>query len=159
MIHMKDIPGTKHIYRKRYDFSIDRRENDKNVHYISVKSLIEALMIRDLLVANNWDRMVIPKHETHTNEKYIYPVKGGYFIGRNVNGNDEYHGFFKTLEEAIHERDLLIKYNWDYDLLVEHDETFENGVQWLNGRKSTQNQIYTPPKGRIDYDMELIYSE
>lgn len=147
----------KHIYRKQYDWSIDRRINNKMIHYYCCKSLIECLMVRDLLIANNWDVTLIPVKETKSNEKYIYPSSnGGYWIAKRVGDKQEYFDYCNTLEQAIHERDLLIKYDWDISLVCENTEEYqEEGLQWLNGKLSTRNQIYTYQNGRIDYDNEL----
>ena len=55
--------------------------------------------------------------------KYIQKTPAGnYRIEKWVKGKSEHYGTYTTLFDAILERDLLIKYNWDYDLLCEHDE-------------------------------------
>lgn len=147
----------KYIYRRKYDWSIDRRINNKTIHYYSCKSLIECLMVRDLLIHNNWDVTLIPVRGTKTNEKYIYPSPGGgYWIAKSIGCKQEYFDYCNTLEQAIHERDLLIKYNWDIDLVCENDEEYQDeGMQWLNGKLRTRNQIYYFPNGRIDYDKTI----
>lgn len=144
----------KYIYRKKYGWSIDKRINNENVHFFSSVSLIECLMVRDLLIANDWDIRVIPCKETKTNEKYIFPAtnSGGYFIQKSLNGHDEYFEYCRTLEQAIHERDLLIKYNWDMELVCENDDEILGGEMWLNNKLAKSNIIYKPPHGRIDYD-------
>lgn len=46
-------------------------------------------------------------------EKYIY-LKGNHFnIQKQTNGIKLSYGSYKTLEEAIKQRDFLIKENWD----------------------------------------------
>ena len=149
----------KHVYPKKYGYSIDRRVNGETIHYYSCKSLIQALMVRDLLIANDWDESVVPAIETRTNEYYIYPVTNGkgYWIAKVVNGKREYFDCCNTLEQAIHERDLLIANDWDIERVCENDvEVKEDGVCWLDGKFARGNQIYKYPNGRIDYDSSIF---
>lgn len=148
----------KYIYKHRYGYSIDRKVNNKTTHYYHCKSLIECLMVRDLLINNDWDVNVIPVKTTYTNEDYIYPATNseGYWIAKSINGKQEYFDYCNTLEQAIHERDLLVKYDWDIELVCENnDEILASGELWLNGKSNGRNIYYKQPNGRIDYDPEL----
>ena len=71
---------------------------------------------------------------TITGEKYIYlNDSGSYSIQKHINGEYIYFNTFTTLEQAIQERDLLIKYGWDMELVCEnYDEAIdENSTTWL----------------------------
>lgn len=149
----------KHIYRNKYDWSIDKRINGEFIHFYSCKSLIQCLMVRDLLVANDWDMSVVPVTETSTNELYIYPVTNGtgYWIAKNINGKQVYFNFFKTLEQAKKERDLLVANDWDIELVCENTvDIEEDGEMWLKGKLARSNWIYRQPNGRIDYDSSIF---
>lgn len=57
-------------------------------------------------------------------EKNIYRVNGKYKVEKSVNGNAVIFGVFKSLEDAIFIRDILIENNWSLDTLqdiYEHD--------------------------------------
>lgn len=146
----------KHIHKMKYDYSIDKNVNGEFIHYYSCKSLIQALMVRDLLIANDWDPLVVPKHQTATGEPYIYKSSktDSFVIQKTINGQSVHFNTFKTLEDAILERELLIKYDWDMEKVCENEE---EGLeeQWLNGKYSKGNNIYKYLNGRIDYDLSI----
>lgn len=149
----------KYIYKKKYDYSIDKNINGETVHFFSNPSLEICKKVRDLLVATDWDMNMVPQKQTATNEPYIYrPSHGeGFYIAKNINGKQVYFDFCRTLKQAKKERDLLIKYNWDIDLLCENeDEINEFGEMWLNGKLNHGNIYYRPLNGRIDYDKNIF---
>ena len=125
---------------------VQKYVNKKMRYFYHSKSLIECLMVRDLLIENYWDKECIPLKETITGEKYIYPDSVGYCIRKIVNGEIIHFGWFRTLKEAILERDLLIECDWDFDALCNLPVEEE---QWLIG-KYGKNQFHTPSKGRVD---------
>lgn len=47
--------------------------------------------------------------------RYIIPCNSGFQVRRSLNGEVVYAGTFKTLQEAITERDFMESINWDYD--------------------------------------------
>lgn len=118
---MKTIPGTEHIYITKQNgktyFSIKKTIEGKLIHFGTGKTLIEALMVRDYCTANNWEKK--PFRHTSTDEKHICKSDGGFRVQKTRNGKTEYYGFFNCLEDAVKERDLLIKYDWDLETLCD----------------------------------------
>ena len=119
---MKAIKGTKYItcmqaYNGKTWYIVQKTINGVAYNFGTARTLIEALMIRDWCIVNNWKKRYPKTHST--GEKYIRKVKGYFYVQKVVNGKLEHFGSFKSLEDAIVERDLLIKYNWDLECLCE----------------------------------------
>jgi hypothetical protein len=112
---MNDVPDTKYIHRKGNVYVIRKLINDKYGYFGQYKTISHAKKVRDWLMNHNW-QWVIPDKEYYKS-KYIRPMYGKYIIEKCINGKSESFGTFNNLEEAIIERDLLIKCNWDYDVL------------------------------------------
>lgn len=118
---MKTIPGTKHIScftnksGKSY-FIVQKRVNGETRNFGNGITLIEALMVRDWCQAHKW-RKRYSRHST--GEKHIRKINGKYAIQKWINGELIYFGSFKSLKEAIKERNLLENYNWDLDCLCD----------------------------------------
>lgn len=121
---MIDDLGMKYI-RKTYcnTFQIEKNLNGKIISYGSFKDLKQAKEYRDLCVEKDWDDSLLPRN----NFSIIYPLRyirktpsGKYSISKKINGRTEYFGVYETLAIAVQERDLLVKYDWDYNLLCEH---------------------------------------
>lgn len=144
---MRGVPGTKYISRTGVGtFIVQKYINKKMVYFYHSKSLIECLMIRDLLEDNYWDKECLPTKHTLTDEKYIYKDHYGYSVKKYIDGKMVQFGYFTSLNDAIKERDLCVKYNWDFDALC--NSPIEN-EQWLTG-KFGKNQFHSPSKGRVD---------
>ena len=62
-------------------------------------------------------------------EFYKYIVKSG--NGYSIKKGNERYGNYSRLSDALYERDRLIKANWDWDTLVEMEET-ENFYEKMN---------------------------
>lgn len=88
-------------------------------YYCTIPTKEEAIHYRNLLQENDWDISVLPpelkkRRKKHGLPKHIRKTKDGkYQIQKGRSG----WGVFKTLEEAVEERDLLEKYNWSYDFV------------------------------------------
>ena len=145
---MKNIPGTEYISKNNRGYIVQKYINKKMVYFYFSKSLIECLMVRDLLIANFWDTECIRKKQTLTGEKYIYKDYNGYSVRKAINGKMIHFGYFEKLEEAIVERDLLIANNWDLELACEFGHK-EETPKWLVG-KYGKNQFQSPSNGRVD---------
>ena len=118
---MKSIPGTEYIVSYtvngyRY-FRVQKRCNGNSRFYGQGRTLIEALMIRDYGIANDWKPF--PTYNSKTQEPYIHVNRKSYSIVKQINGKLEYFGTFDKLEDAIKERDLLIACDWDWERLCE----------------------------------------
>lgn len=70
----------------------------------------------------------LPEYSPYDNPKkvykYIYPcsgrAKGKWAIIKKINEKDEYFGHFETLVDAITERDILIKCEWDVEVACQY---------------------------------------
>ena len=104
---VRGIPGTKYVAwssgKQRFQVNYKHRVLGTG------RSLIEALMMRDWCRVHGWRKFA-------GGLRYIHRRSNGSF--RIVKDNEHY-GTFDTLEKAMHERDCLVKCDWDYDLLVE----------------------------------------
>ena len=145
---MKHIPGTEYITKNATGYMIqkyDKTTRKMDYYYFST-SLIQTLMVKDLLIANNWNKECLPRRKTITNEKYIYRDDVGYCIRKMVDGEIIHFGWFRTLKEAIVERDLLVECGWDLEALCNSPIEKE---EWLTGMYG-KNQFHSPKNGRID---------
>ena len=125
---MKSIPHTEMISKHNEGFDVYNRTDGKRKYYAHCKTLIQALMIRDYGVANNWKPF--PKiHTSETHEPYIHKRERGYCIIKQINGKLTYFGIYDKIEDAIAERDLLIKFDWDWDNVC---ECSEEGDSWID---------------------------
>lgn len=107
---MRGIEGTENISwrSQKQKFEVFIKQNSK-VKVLGVgRTLIEALMKRDWCKANNWSKYT-------GGLTYIQKQKNHYVICKS----NKYYGSFKTLSACMQERDCLVKYNWDFDLMVE----------------------------------------
>lgn len=140
---MKDIPKTKYICKSSHanSYKITKNFNvngkSKSFHYGSFKTLEEAIEYRDLCIERDWDEQLMPKNNpiTCNSMRYIHksPV-GNYEIKKWENGKTVHYGTYHTLFDAIQERDLLIKHDWDYDAVCNIDERI-CGITVVNNRR------------------------
>lgn len=126
---MKGIKGTKYIYKKSDGgYSIHKRVDGKLKYYAHGRTLIEILMKRDMLEANDWD-----KDKVAFIPSYIYIIPNGSFmIQKKINGKIYHFGTFKEYDDAVDERDLLKTNQWDWDLICEEDERDDGKIIFLN---------------------------
>ena len=88
--------------------------------------------MRDYLIEHNWPRDGFKRYDKTRRKKYnnTQKYKEDYCISKVNNaweirrkdpetGKLLYYGRFKNIEDARHERDLLIKCNWDLDTLCD----------------------------------------
>ena len=114
--------------RKRYNgkFIISKSIDGCQTHCGTFDSLEEAQRVRDYFIENNWSLEVINcfkrvkpfedryiRRNTHNRNRILT-----YTIQKAIDGRVFDFGTFKTIRAAREERDLLEKYNWDYDLLI-----------------------------------------
>ena len=102
-------------------------KNNKNYYFIMYKSKYiigskdyeEIAEWRDLLEENNWDTSILPKRKKKPRRKSNLPryIQKTYNNKYRLAYDGEHYGTFETLEEAVEERDLLIKYDWTYDFI------------------------------------------
>lgn len=121
-IHFKD-PKLRYIQRTPCGhYNILR----KNTYYGMKESLEEAIEFRDFLEEHDWDinlKQKQRKRGIENKNRYVYKTAcGRYAIVKMIQGKLKYFGAFTTLDAAKRERDLLEKYDWDEELLLEIDE-------------------------------------
>ena len=148
----------KNIYFKLGKYRIIKHINGKDYMFGSFNTLEEAEKRLHEIRLKGWMNVINDNERLlETTVSNIIQIPNGKFeIVKNIDGVKYTFGVFNTLEEAEVEVKLLRKSNWDYDALCEsHDETNNGETEWLNGKLSTRNQIYTYQTGRIDYDNEL----
>lgn len=117
----KNNPG-KFIYPHGNNFVVTHKICGITKHFGTFKSLSEAEKFRDYCVKYDWN--IEPKRvvSRHYLPKYINKSPcGSYYIYKNLKDKTEHFGTFRTLDEAVSERNKLIECDWDYDLLVEMD--------------------------------------
>ena len=122
MVYIRKTPkNMDYIHKTPYNtWRVAKWINGKYVSFGTFKSLKQAQKHRDICVRNEWDMKLKKRHGLKhiSNEKR----RGRYYIHRRVNGKVIYYGYFSNILDAIRERDLLIKYNWDMDALWESGE-------------------------------------
>ena len=99
-------------------------------YYGRYDNIEEARKYKKIFEENEWNKDLIPyrrkrwkkgKWNNKTRgEKYIYYTTSDKFA---IIKNAVYYGTFNTLPEAILERDLLIKYDWNYEEMIESEGT------------------------------------
>ena len=80
----------------------------------------EAIELRDLLIANDWDtsnintEILIPYRTNPDLERhyYIRKERGRYIVSKVIDGELKYFGTYDTIEEALKVRDKLLVNNW-----------------------------------------------
>lgn len=122
----------KYIQVKDNHYKVQKRIKGKYRIYGSFETLEEAVKYRDFIVSKGWS----------TNYQYKNPMRNIYknnkhswIVSKMVDGKVTCFGTFKSIEEAQKERDLLEKYDWNLDRLVEHDD---GEYSYLDDKKSTR---------------------
>ena len=108
---MRDIPGTTNISKCSAGYQIEKMIDGSKKYFGYGKTLIEALMMKDLLVENNWDESFI---KVKLNPyRHIHRTKKGYYIiTRKIKGKTRYYGHFLSLGDAIEYREILQRKGW-----------------------------------------------
>ena len=108
-VMMRGIPGTENISRHKQGYCLEKSIDGKRKYFGYARTLIEAFVMRDLLIATNWEKS-ISKLNPHRNVHRT--SKGHYMITRKIKGKTRYYGHFLDLDEAIAYRDFLDKKGW-----------------------------------------------
>ena len=86
--------------------------------YGAFKDYNEAIIHRDKCVAGNWDESLVYSNPM----KFIQKRGKSYHIQRR----GKFYGAYTNMIDAMNERDLLVKYDWNVEIICEcHDETIE----------------------------------
>ena len=116
------------FYRYRVAKVIDGSEYS----FGSFPTLAEAIKCRDNCVKHNWSLDLLPVDPLRYIEFLIKGNRIRYNIKHKENGSTVNYGLFNTIHEAMYERDLLEKYNWDYEIVCNLDERIGNETIYLN---------------------------
>ena len=121
--NLKD-PSMKYIREVHNSYQILKQLEGKTYNFGSFKKLEDALWHREYCIKHDWDMSCkYVQNKKHNLPHYIsYARDGRYYIQKKV--DDEvrtWHGF-KSLDDAVHERDVLIRCDWDEERLMELDE-------------------------------------
>lgn len=70
---------------------------------------------------HDWDKDIFNEKylKNAQRRKYIRQIGDTYMVQKNINGHLYSFGTFRRLEDALHERDVCVECDWDYDLIVE----------------------------------------
>ena len=111
----KTNTGYKYIQLINNSYRIMKVIDNKSKYFGTYKTLQEAIYYRDKQIRYNW-KLPYPKiYKKDKKMEHIVKNKTGYSIVKD----NKYYNSFRKLEHAIAERDLLVKYNWDYEELCE----------------------------------------
>ena len=167
---MKQPPKPK----KRGMGAIRERDNHYRIEYCGryVTSCVtyeQAYFVRRELIKNGWDLDKLqdildayPEWYTWLNQFYIYiiqdPTKTKWILHLTpVNNPDNKleHLSYTNLEDALYERDFLMKHNWDYNLLVECIDDTANPYYDMELPPYPERKIRNISLD-TDYDKELL---
>ena len=117
----------KHVNEKYITFNnpyyiVQKYINGKSKTYGHYKTLDEAVKVRDYYISVDWKKE-FRKYNTRKETRYITLRNGKYIVQKWIDGKLSDFGAFNRLEEAQEERDLLVKYDWDYTAMVESEGT------------------------------------
>ncbi len=90
------------------------------MYFGTFNTLKEAQEYRDFLINHDWDLKYRKRSPRKYNlPKYIYKKPGGdmFIIRKTVDYQQVHLGYYKTLQEAIKEKEFYESINWDLDLL------------------------------------------
>ncbi|MBQ2832365.1 hypothetical protein [Methanobrevibacter sp.] len=116
---------------KNGTYMITRKIKGKTRYYGHFLNLKDAINHRDLLDKKGWSSNY--KYCRNPNAGIHLNKHGSYEVFHYCNGKNEYFGCYKTLEEAKAVKELCIKYNGDWELMVDcvdFDEySFMDGIK------------------------------
>ena len=116
----------KGITKTRQGFVLYLNIDGARTYCGTYKTLLDAQQSRTKIIQSDYQDIPVRRRKAYRSregqEKYIYKTKCGRY---NINYMGESYGTFSTLQDAVEERDALIRCNWDYDEL----EAYEAGKE------------------------------
>jgi hypothetical protein len=121
--------GKQYLYKSSIGdytyYIIHIRINGEDMHIYSDKDYNKTLQVWNECQEENWEYEGIlrikekyrKKHHNPCVERYIYrlPCGDGFFIQRTIGGVTTYFGRYKSLGEAVEDRDLLDRIGWSWE--------------------------------------------
>ena len=116
--YIQKVPGTTH-------YRICKNVNGVYKYFGTFETWDEAKAHRDYCEANNWSKeCVYLRRQKHNLPQYITRQRDkGYLLQKTMSDGRQYRRYFSNLDSAIHERNLLLKCDWDEERLMELDES------------------------------------
>ena len=117
-------------------YKIQKYSNGKIQYYGTYKTIIEALMARDILIKDGWINPheknphphIYPVKPTEKPFRHIYPtVNGKYQLTHIVDGVLHTYGTYRTKVEALVARDKCEAENWENYIKPCHIFNYHNG--------------------------------
>lgn len=100
------------------EFIVDFSANGSKAKDLQEKYKISPRQYRLVIRYLNKEVKGKPKYYKSPQRKYIYRSEYGlYVIRKRINGNYEYFGRFRNLDEAIEMRNRLMENNWNKEIL------------------------------------------
>ena len=121
MRYISQLPSGKYVIYKSLRFN----GTHKSVYFGLFDTLEEAMKHRDYCIQYDWDldKCKVKRINKHFLPTHITKGRSGYLLQKKFyDGRDSYHQWFKNLNDAIHEKELLCKCNWDIEELIALDE-------------------------------------
>lgn len=106
------------------NYYIHKSIKGRTIHYGTFHTINEVKEAVCFLKNHNWDKRLFKEKYFKKSQKmkYIQQISNGhYMVQKNINGHLYSFGTFKKLEDAMHERDICVSCDWDYDLICEHE--------------------------------------
>ena len=118
--YISQLPSGKYVIYK--NLRVDNAH--KTIYFGVFETLSEAKNYRDYCIEHGWDiKLCKRRYSSQGLPKYITRQHDGFIVQKmNYRTGEGYSQRFKTLEDAVRERDLLIRCNWDEDELIGLDE-------------------------------------
>lgn len=137
----------KYISKNGDYFIVIKYINGKYQKFGVLKSVEDAVILRDALIENDWDINKIPKELLTTSNRpstdkrlhYISKIKGKYMVSKKIDGEMKTFGVFDTKEEAIAERDYLIAINWPVEDEISEEEKIDEYVYLVEDEYIVKN--------------------
>lgn len=99
----------KYITKSKDKFKVQKFVDGKIIGFGYYDTLEEAKKARDKFESENWQ--YVPKEsDIHRN---IHKTPRGYAIFKRIDGDMKHFGTFRTIEEALEEKERLIANNWE----------------------------------------------
>lgn len=121
-VHELSDIDDKNIAKIGNKYTIYKWNGDTCSIYGMYSNYNEASLIRDKFIINkNIDYDILDEFQKDT--KYIVMINDYYRISKFINGENITFGHFDDIDEAIEVRDLLIKHNWDKNIINKYKST------------------------------------
>lgn len=122
MRYLSQLPSNKYVIYKNLKVDGEYR----TVYFGVFECLSEAKEYRDYCIEHEWDiKLCKRRYSSQGLPKYITRQDDGFIVQRrNYRTGEGYSQRFKTLEDAVRERNLLIQCDWDEDELIGLDECY-----------------------------------